>query len=171
MKIAVTGTPGTGKTTVSKLLSKRLGIPHYEISRVVKEKGLYSEYDSHRESFIVDIEKLKNFFSRIESFIADGLVSHYLPVDIVVILRTEPNLLRKRLQERGYSAEKVEENVEAERLAVIASEALSSPGARIIHIDTSRRRPEEVVDLIIKGLKGEEVFDDVDWLENEGAGS
>ena len=168
MKITITGTPGTGKTTVSNILSQKLGIPVYHLSEIVKEKILYSEYDRKRESFIVDIEKLREFFSNKENFIAEGLVAHFIPSNVLIILRANPETIRKRLKKRNYNKSKIEENVEAEKFAICATDALEEKSSeRVLQINTTNRSPEEVVDLIIKGIRGEEIFEDVDWLEDE----
>ncbi len=168
MKIAITGTPGTGKSTVGKILSERLGIPVYNLSQLIKEKGFYTEFDEKRKAYVVDLEKLKEFFKDKENYIAEGLVAHYIPADPIVVLRARPEVIVERLKPRGYSEEKLKENAEAERLAVIATEVFENPlDCRVVHIDTTDRTPEEVAELIERALKGEEVFDDVDWLEDE----
>ena len=168
MKIAITGTPGTGKSTVGEILSKRLGIPLYNLSELIKEKGLYTEFDEKRDAYVVDVDKLREFFKGKENFIAEGLVAHYIPADLIVVLRARPEVIVERLKPRGYSEEKLKENAEAERLAVIATEVFeSNSNWKIAHIDTTNRTPEEVAELIERALKGEEVFDEVDWLEDE----
>ncbi len=168
MKIAITGTPGTGKSTVGKILSERLGIPVYNLSQLIKEKGFYTEFDEKRKAYVVDLEKLKEFFKDKENYIAEGLVAHYVPADLIVVLRAKPEVVVERLKPRGYPEEKLNENAEAERLAVIATEVFeSNSNWKVAHIDTTNRTPEEVAELIERALKGEEVFDDVDWLEDE----
>ena len=72
LKLTITGTPGTGKSTVARILSKKLGLPIYNISEVVREEELYSEFDERRDAFIVDIEKLENFFEDKKDFIAEN---------------------------------------------------------------------------------------------------
>jgi len=167
LRVAITGTPGTGKSTVGKILSEKLGIPVYNLSELIKEKGFYTEFDEKRGAYIVDVEKLQEFFKGKESYIAEGLVAHYVPADLIVILRAKPEVVVERLRPRRYSEEKLKENAEAERLAVIATEVFeSSPDSRVAHIDTTNRTPEEVAELIEKAIEGEEVFDDVDWLED-----
>lgn len=167
MRVGITGTPGTGKSTVAKILAKKLGLPLFNLSRLIRERGLYSSFDEKRDAYEVDPEKLREFFEKREDFIAEGLVAHYIPVDYLVILRAEPDIVRERLVERPYTRDKVEENVEAERFAVIATEALENPlFKKVIHIDTSRREPEEVARLIERAIReGEELFEEVDWLE------
>ncbi|MEO2066051.1 MAG: adenylate kinase family protein [Desulfurobacteriaceae bacterium] len=167
MRIGITGTPGVGKTTLGKILAKRLNLPLYNLSKLIREEGLYSSYDKERDAYEVEPEKLRKFFEGKESFIAEGLVAHYIPVDYLVILRAEPEVVKERLKERPYSQRKVEENVEAERLAVIATEAFENPNfKRVIHIDTTNRSPEEVAEIVERTIsKGEELFEEVDWLE------
>ncbi len=166
LKLTITGTPGTGKSTIARILSKKLKLPVYNISEIVKKERLYSEFDEKRNAFIVDVEKLRNFFEDKKDFIAEGLVAHYIPSDILIILRVNPEKISERLAGRGYSGKKIKENEEAERFAVIATEAIENPKAkRILHIDTSNRTPEEVVELVLKGVRGEEIFEEIDWLE------
>ncbi len=168
MKITITGTPGCGKTTVAKLLSELTGIPVFHLSNLIREKGFYTDYDEERDAYVTDVEKLTEFFKGKEKFIAEGLVAHYIPSDLCIILRVNPSELSKRLAGRGYSPSKISENVEAERLAVIATEVFENPCApRIAHIDTTNRTPEEVVQLILRCMRGEEIFDNVDWLEEQ----
>ncbi len=167
LRITITGTPGTGKSTVGKILSQRLAIPLYSLSKLIKEEGLYASYDEKREAYEVDPEKLKKFFEGKENFIAEGLVAHYIPSDYLIILRASPQTVRERLGERPYAREKVEENAQAEELAVIATEALENPTfKKVIHIDTTKRSPQEVARIIEETIKkGEELFEEVDWLE------
>jgi adenylate kinase len=169
LRIAITGTPGVGKTTVGKLLAKELNLPLFNLTELIKEEGLYSEYDEKRDAFVVEPKRLKDFFKDKGSFVAEGLVAHYLPSDYLVILRAHPEELARRLLPRGYSREKVEENVEAEKLAVVATEALELGNfKRVIHLDTTGREPREVVELILSAIKEDrELFEDVDWLEGE----
>jgi adenylate kinase len=51
----VTGTPGTGKTTFSRQLSKRLGATHLELSRYALDNGLVTERDEERDTSVVDL--------------------------------------------------------------------------------------------------------------------
>jgi len=168
LRITITGTPGCGKTTVAEILSELLKIEKFNVSELVKEKRLYESFDEKRNSYVVDVEKLVKFFKDKDNFVAEGLVSHYIPADYCIVLRTEPKELERRLVKKGYSPEKIKENVEAEILGVIATEAFENPRAkRITQIDTTKRSPEEVAKAIAEFINGKEVFDEVDWLENE----
>lgn len=60
--IIITGTPGTGKTTHAQLLAEESPIPlkHINVGDLVKEKGLYEEYDEEWQSYTVDEDKVRN---------------------------------------------------------------------------------------------------------------
>ena len=69
MRIVITGTPGTGKSSVARLLSERLGIPLIDIKAVARKAGIVSA--SHE----VDIPRLSRslaFLGRKKDFIAEG---------------------------------------------------------------------------------------------------
>ena len=68
MRITITGTPGVGKTTVSRSLASVLDLPLYNLSELVKEKELYTEKDEDRDAFIVDEKKLLEFFKEKKNF-------------------------------------------------------------------------------------------------------
>lgn len=58
--IIITGTPGTGKTTHSELLAQESPVPlkHVNVGDLVKEKGLYEEFDEEWQSYNVDEDKV-----------------------------------------------------------------------------------------------------------------
>ncbi|ASJ10772.1 kinase [Thermococcus sp. P6] len=156
MRIAVSGTPGVGKTTVSKLLSERLGYEYVSVKDFALMKGLG---EPSGEEIEIDVERLAREFRREFSgkdVVVDGHLSHLLPVDVVVVLRLHPKVVAERLSLRGYPREKLAENVEAELVDVILIEALEGR-ERVLEVDTTGKTPEEVVDEILalleKGVK------------------
>lgn len=89
-----------------------------------------------------------------ENTIVVGHFSHLLDIEgIVVILRTEPKELRKRLREKGFNKSKIEENLEAEALDVCLIEAIEKH-REVYEIDTTNKNPEEVAEEITEILKG-----------------
>ncbi len=167
MIIAVSGTPGVGKTTVSKLLAQELGYEYVSIKELAEKTGSGEKVGDEIE---IDIEKLEGFIRKKfkgKNVILDSHLSHLLPVDLVVILRLSPYLLLKRLQERGYKKEKLSENLEAELVDVCLIEALEEH-KHVIEVDTTDKTPEEVVNEIInlmeKGIKKRVGI--VDWSES-----
>lgn len=172
--IAVSGTPGTGKSTFAEKLSEKLGYELIDLNEVIGEKEIY-ELDSDG-TWVVDSEDLQKAVSEVlpqknRNVVLDGLLSYLLSpnqVSDVVVLRTHPDVLRKRLKERGYSDKKLEENIDSEALGVVLGEAVQLHGEENVHeIDTTDMEPSEAVSIFERALEGEESLapGSVDWLE------
>ena len=58
--IIITGTPGTGKSTLAHLLSEESPIPlrHINVGEWVKVRQLYEGYDEEWQSYTVDEDKV-----------------------------------------------------------------------------------------------------------------
>lgn len=150
MIIAISGTPGTGKTEVAKALAERLSYGFIELNRLAQQKDLYSGYDEKRKCKIVDIGAIKKEIMQLKgNFVIESHYAHDMPVDIVVILRTNPGELRKRLEERGWTKEKIEENVDAEIMEVCKTETLEQ-SKDMIEIDTTGKTTEDVIEEIVE---------------------
>lgn len=122
--VALTGTPGTGKTAVAKALADRI-----EGLRVISVNAFAAEHGLVEEGGDVDVRDLDDLL-RNELTDADGTVvleghlSHHLSfLDGIVVLRCRPRVLVDRLRERGWDEAKVRENAEAEALGVVSAEA------------------------------------------------
>ena len=167
MRVAVTGTPGTGKTTVSELLDTDLDVAH--LNDLVASEGLYSEVDDARSSKVVDVEAVREYFEGQDDLLVESHLAHHLDdIDRVVVLRCEPGELDDRLQDRGEPPEKAGENAESEALDVILSEAVRDHGAeRVYEIDTTGREPEAVAADVQAVLNGdrEPSAGDVDFTD------
>ncbi len=169
MKIAITGTPGVGKSSVADALAKRLNYRLVRVNELAKKLNAYIGYDEKLGSKILDMRRLKKEIRKLKgNVIIEGHVAHYFPVDIVIVLRCEPSILEKRLREK-YPDEplKVKENVEAEILGVITSEAVSH-NKNVFEVNTTNKKIEESVKEIIELLKGKDKryeIGRIDWLE------
>ncbi len=153
MLVAVTGTPGTGKTTACDVLSRR-GYVVLDLDAVARQGGFIVGRDESRGSDEVDVDALRESL-RVPAKIA-FLRSHYaheMAVDLAVVLRCSPAVLRARLEARGWPSEKVRENVEAEAIDVITQQAVERL-ALVYEVDTTRRTPEETADVILEILRG-----------------
>ncbi|ASJ12321.1 adenylate kinase family protein [Thermococcus thioreducens] len=156
MIIAVSGTPGVGKTTVSKLLSERLGYEYVSVKDFALMKGIGEPVGEEVE---IDVDALarevRAEFSG-KNVVIDGHLSHLVLADVVVVLRLHPKVVAERLKSRGYSHQKLAENVEAELIDVILVEALEE-NESVLEVDTTGKTPEEIVDEILelleKGMK------------------
>ena len=56
--IIITGSVGTGKTTLAKKLCKRLGFKYTDVNKIISKYGIASGYDKKRKTKIVDVKKL-----------------------------------------------------------------------------------------------------------------
>jgi adenylate kinase len=151
--LLLTGTPGTGKTQVANILTELTGFALIGVNEAVGEDYLYIE----EESKVVDLELLSkkiNDTLQCDSII-EGHLAHLLEINgIVIVLRTNPSELRQRLEKRGFSRGKVEENLEAEALDVILIESMELHD-EVYEIDTTGKEAEDVAASIHKLLNSE----------------
>ena len=176
--MAITGTPGVGKSTVSKYLrdklrEKGITVEHVDLTEVVKRNKLYIEKDEYMDSYVVDFQKLREYLKNIEGdvVILDGHISHLLDdIDYIVVLRCNPQVIMERLKRRGYSEEKIRENVGAEILDVSLVESLErwrNDSIPVYEIDTTNRSIDTIVNEIIEAMENKKVkYGIVDWLED-----
>jgi len=52
--IAVSGTPGTGKTTLAKYLSKKFSLKYFDVTGFIKKNNLSEKFDKKRNCLVVD---------------------------------------------------------------------------------------------------------------------
>ena len=155
MIVALTGTPGTGKTSAANFLQKR-GIETVDLNKVVEERDFLVGIDKKRKSKIVDIDKLDGYikekYNTIDVVFLVGHISHLLKnVDKVIVLRCHPDKLKKRLSTKGWTTRKIKENIEAEILDIILCEALEAyTGKNVFEIDTTKLSIDKVVSNILE---------------------
>jgi len=104
----------------------------------VKDKELHDGYLSDHDCFDLNEDKL---LDEMEEPMTDGFkVVDFHSCELfperwfalVVVLRTDNGVLYDRLQKRGYSAKKIDENIEAEILQVVLDEARESFNEKIV---------------------------------------
>lgn len=174
--ILISGTPGVGKTAVSRLLVSKLNALHIDLGELVKRENLTSGVDKARDSLIVDIDKVSGRVQEIirncnSDVIIDG---HYatdvVPSDsiyLVFVLRRNPDELKKTMESRVFKEEKIHENLAAEILDVCLVDAISACGSeKVCEIDASAKGIDEVVERMLLILNGKNKCEVgiVDWL-------
>ncbi|OGS49114.1 MAG: hypothetical protein A3K68_01670 [Euryarchaeota archaeon RBG_16_68_13] len=167
MLIAITGTPGTGKTSACDILARR-GYAVIDLDEFARREDCIVGRDEERETDEVDVEALRTRL-RVTAKLAflKSHYSHLLPANIVIVLRCCPSVLRKRLEARSWSARKVRENVEAEAIDAITQEA-ATRSPMVYEIDTTDAEPAGTADEILAILQGKTQGHEagsVDWSE------
>lgn len=143
--VALTGTPGVGKTTVARSL-RRAGFVVVDGADFAVKHRCVVGYDRKRKSKIVEPayvgRELERAFPEDDDLrVLESHWSHAVPgVDAAIVLRLSPRRLGPRLSKRGWSKAKVRENLEAEVQHVILYECLTHLGnQRVGELDMTRR--------------------------------
>ncbi len=171
MIVLLTGTPGTGKSTVAKILSERLGYRLIGLNEWINEAAREAivGYDKSKDTKVIDIELVRKKIKGIKgNVIIEGHLSHLSGIgDIVVVLRAHPRVLRRRL--KGFSDSKRQENIEAEALDVCLIESIENNDAsKVFEVDTTDKQPDDVADAVIEIVEGrgdEYKPGKIDWSE------
>lgn len=142
MRLAITGTPGVGKTTLAGVAARN-GWRVVDVKAWAREAGAVVGHDELDGADVIDVEALAQLVpdddgSRVAY---EGHLSHLLPVDAAWVIRLDPKKLGPRLVARGYAPAKVLENLEAEALDLILQEALENVPA-VVQRDATNRAPD-----------------------------
>ena len=164
--ICVTGVPGTGKTTLSKKIAKKLNYYYIDVNKLISKYKLSENYDKKRRTKIVDVNKLnyfliseinsiknkssnqksnndiqlKNKIKKYNGIIIDSHLSHYLPkkyVDFCIVTKCDVKKLNRRLKNKKFHKEKIKENLEAEIFDICYNEAIEGKH-KVITVDTTK---------------------------------
>ncbi len=172
----VTGTPGVGKTAVSRSLASKLDAIHIDVAELVEEENLAVGRDDARKTLVADTKTVQK---RVEAIIQrvdkDVVVDGHYAVDVVparmvnrvFVLRRSPDELKATLEAYGFAGKKLWENLAAEILDVCLWEAVSACGSgEVCELDVSGKAVTEVVEVIGPILEGEGRCETgvVDWL-------
>lgn len=115
MKILITGTPGCGKTVLAKKIAKKLNSIYInEKDFALKNSiGEFSE-DNELEIPVKSFEsKMNSFLLKTKNVVLEGhvLCEMKLKVDLVILIKIDPEELQLRLEQRDYSDMKIMDNV------------------------------------------------------------
>ena len=173
--IFITGTPCTGKTTVSEILSDKLNCRLIKINDLAIENDFVLGIDDEKGYKVIDIDALDEKVSQIisdsdELIVFEGHLAHLCSgADNVIVLRVRPEVLRSRLEGRDYSEAKIRENLEAEAMGVCTAEAYDIYGEEVSEIDVTDLSVDDIVELLSDVIDGRKSFDVgqidyMDWL-------
>ncbi len=169
MKI-ITGNPGTGKHTITKLIAKKLNLEVIDINKIAIEQNLVQKNDG---VLVVDVNKLKKIIDKKTSknFILVGHLAPYVisakNVEVSVVLRKNPYKLQFTYKKRKYSSKKSLENLGSEILGITYYDTVREFGQKkTFQIDTSSETISNTVKKVESIFKKTRTKDDkVDWLQ------
>lgn len=154
VRVAVTGTPGTGKTTATDLLETDLDVVH--LNDLIDREGLTTGHDDERDATIADLDAVAARLQGRDDVVFESHLAHRFDAERVVVLRCRPESLATRLRERGQADAKAHENAESEALDVVLTEAVERHGEDgVYEIDTTDPTPAETAAAIEAVLAGE----------------
>ena len=175
MIITISGTPGSGKTTISRELAKKLGYKHYSVGdfmrELAKEENVTLEEFSKQAEKSVDIdkkldEKSSELGKKEDNFVMDTRLGfHFIPNSFKIKLIVDSKIGAERIfrdLREGESFESVEEaiekiktrmNSERKRYAEYYDIDIDDESNFDIVIDTSDKNPEEIFEEILKKIK------------------
>ncbi len=166
MIISISGTPGTGKTSVAKILAKKFDTNLISIKELIKNHKIPFVLDKKRNTKIIDVKYIKRAvkksLAKDKTNIIEGHISHFIPSKMKFVLICDPLVLRKRLQKRGWNKKKINENVLAEILQIIQSEAKNP-----YIINTTKLSAEKTTEQILKIIRNPKSYKhkDENWLK------
>lgn len=151
----ITGTPGTGKSTLAAELAQKTNLKYVNIGEIAKDGQLFEGWDEQYQCPILDEDRVIDELEEVMSAggnIVDYHGCEFFPerwFDIVFVLRTDNSVLYERLENRGYSGKKLEDNIQCEIFQTILDEARDSYKVDIVH-ELPSNNPEDLEDNLEK---------------------
>jgi len=163
--VALTGTPGVGKSAVAGRLAARWTA--VEVADLARAAGAARTV---RGGVEVDLPRLRRALRSPGTLkgvdLVVGHLAHFLPVREAIVLRCQPRALLRRLARarRGSRADRAANSV-SEALDLVLIEALGE-GLPVFEVDTTGRPVREVAREVERRLRfgGPPRVGEVDWL-------
>ena len=161
MHLLITGTPGTGKTSVAKALTQELKILYVNEMEFAVKKGI-GEWDTEENELVVPLEKLKKALEKElkgkKNYVLDGhmLCEIKLPVDLVIVLQVHPEILEERLERKRYKMDKLLDNVFCEGIEYCKKHAIRRYGTKKVVCLQNHKSIKDTVSniLLVLGKRG-----------------
>ena len=138
--ILITGTPGCGKSVTTQAAAERLGLQWLDVTELVKKHECHEGRDEAFDTLILDEDKLLDVMEPLMEEggqVVDYHSCDFFPerwFDVVLVLTASTDILYDRLQSRGYSKKKLDENIECEIMQIVAESAMESYSNEIVQV-------------------------------------
>ena len=175
LRLVITGNPGVGKHTSAKIISEKIDAEIIDINNVAIDNNAIGKNTDL--GFEVDVKRLVRLLEKLLKIKGNlVIVGHLAPyvlkpsgISLVAVLRRSPYELEKTLKKRGYSIDKVRENVASEILGTSLYDSLKTFGKRkVAEFDTTGKTPDETAEEILvvmqKNTKSKPKLLGIDWL-------
>jgi len=175
LRFVITGNPGVGKHTTAKIIAEKIDADIIDINDVAIDNNATGKKTDL--GLDVDVKRLVRLLEKQLKAERDMMiVGHLAPyvlrpvgISLVAVLRRSPYELEKTLKKRGYSVDKVRENVASEILGTSLYDSLKTFGKRkVAEFDTTGKTPKETADEILSALqkkpKSKSKLIGIDWL-------
>ena len=171
LRLVITGNPGVGKHTSAKIIAEKMGTEIIDINEVAIDNNAIAKKTNR--GLEVDVKRLVRLLAKLLKAKKDlVLVGHLAPyvlkpagISLVVVLRRSPYELEKTLKKRGYTMDKVRENLASETLGTSLYDSLKTFGKRkVAEFDTTGKNPEQTADEILAALHKKPKLVGIDWL-------
>jgi len=165
MAVALTGTPGTGKSAVAARLARSISV--VEVGELARQLGAAR---GRGRAVTVDLPRLRRALARSGGLgrvdVVVGHLAHLLPVSAAIVLRCHPVELGRRLRSahRGSAVER-HDNLVCEATDAIVQEAIGR-GLPVFEVDTTGRSIATVAAAVRRRILdgGRPSVGSVDWL-------
>jgi len=170
MRITISGPPGSGTTTVARLLAEKLGyklISAGEIFRkLASERGMtleeFSKYAESNPDIDFHIDKLqKEMAEKEDNVVVEGRLSGWMVKDAFKVwIYADAEVRYRRIAQReGKDIARVKnetkrrEELEKRRYKKFYSIDLNDVSVYHLAINSERFKPEDIVEIILKALE------------------
>jgi len=156
--IAISGSVGSGKTSVSKALGNNLGYKVVHLNEIAKDFKLndvetLQTFDFDLDKLLEKIEKdIQIWRKEGQNIIFEGHFAHFINsdlIDLLFVVNRDLVELKKEYSKRDYNAQKIKDNLEVESFNLCFYEAIEEgfvEEKQVFTIDND----EDIEDLVDK---------------------